>query len=57
LYFLFKDVPEEKQVSEIAGGLQDGRVQMWYRLGRAKIDKAGFTKFMKDVREEWLTKG
>ena len=56
-YFSFKDVKPEKEVSKVAGGLQDGRVQTWYRLNRAVADSAGFAAFMKSVRENWLEPG
>ena len=29
-YFSFKDVKLAKEVSKIASGLQDGRIQTWY---------------------------
>lgn len=41
-YFSFKDVKPEKEVSKVAGGLQDARVQTWYRLNRAAVNAAGF---------------
>lgn len=56
-YFSFKEVKTEKEVSKVAGGLQDGRVQTWYRLNRAAVDAAGFPAFMKSVRENWLDPG
>jgi len=56
-YFSFKEVKPEKEVSKVAGGLQDGRVQTWYRLNRATVDAAGFTQFMKSVHANWLELG
>ncbi|KIM88511.1 hypothetical protein PILCRDRAFT_26727, partial [Piloderma croceum F 1598] len=56
-YFSFKDIKVEKEVSKVAGGLQDGRVQTWYRLNRAAVDAAGFPAFMATVRESWLEPG
>jgi hypothetical protein len=56
-YFSFKEVKPEKEVAKVAGGLQDGRVQTWYRLNRAAIDAAGFNKFMKSIRTNWLDPG
>ncbi|KIM90110.1 hypothetical protein PILCRDRAFT_59595 [Piloderma croceum F 1598] len=53
-YFLFKDIRVEKEVSKVAGGLQDGWVQTWYHLNRAAFDAAGFPAFMVTVRESWL---
>ena len=47
----------EKEVAKVAGGLQDGHVQTWYRLNRATIDAAGFTAFMKSVHTNWLDPG
>jgi hypothetical protein len=56
-YFSFKDVKTEKEVSKIAGGLQDGRVQTWYCLNRVAVDTAGFPAFMKHIRDSWLETG
>ena len=56
-YFSFKEVKPDKEVAKVAGGLQDGRVQTWYRLNRAAIDAAGFPEFMKSVCENWLEPG
>jgi hypothetical protein len=56
-YFSFKEVKPEKEVAKVAGGLQDGHVQTWYRLNCAAIDATGFTAFMKSIRENWLDPG
>ncbi|KIM78266.1 hypothetical protein PILCRDRAFT_11259 [Piloderma croceum F 1598] len=56
-YFSFKDIKPEKEVSKVAGGLQDGRVQTWYRLNHVAVDAAGFPAFMKTIRESWLEPG
>jgi hypothetical protein len=56
-YFSFKDVKPEKEVSKIAGGLQDGHIQMWYHLNCAAVDAAGFTAFTKHIRDSWLKPG
>jgi hypothetical protein len=56
-YFSFKDMKLEKEVSKVAGGLQDTCVQTWYRLNCAAVDAAGFPAFMKSVRESWLDVG
>ena len=56
-YFAWKDVAEDRQVMKIAWGLQDARVQVWYRTDRDKINAAGFTAFMKSVRTQWLPAG
>jgi hypothetical protein len=53
-YFSFKDVKQEREVSKIAGGLQDRRIQTWYHLNRAAVDAAGFPTFMKHIHEAWL---
>jgi hypothetical protein len=54
MYFLMKDVAEDKQVGKIAWGLQDARVQVWYRTNHDAINKGGFVKFMQSVRSHWL---
>ena len=56
-YFSFKDIKAEKEVLKVAGGLQDGRIQTWYRLNRAAVDAAGLSAFMAHVRESWLEPG
>jgi hypothetical protein len=56
-YFLHKELAADKQVPCVAGGLQDGRVQTWYWLNCAEVDTAGFAKFMKLVRANWLNPG
>jgi hypothetical protein len=56
-YFSFKDVKTEKEVAKVAGGLQDARVQTWYRLNWAIVDAAGFPAFMASVRAFWLDSG
>jgi len=56
-YFACKDVRLEKEVSKVAGGLQDAHVQTWYCLNRAAVDAAGFATFMKHVRDSWLSAG
>ena len=56
-YFAWKDVAEDRQVMKIAWGLQDARVQVWYRTDRDKINAAGFTAFMKSIRTQWLPAG
>jgi len=56
-YFAYKDLPENKKVSHVAGGLQDAQVQTWYQLNRIAIDAAGFTNFMTTVRANWLDPG
>jgi len=56
-YFSFKDVKPEREISKIAGRLQDARVQTWYRLNRVAVDAAGFLAFMAHVREAWLETG
>jgi hypothetical protein len=56
-YFSFKDIKAEREVSKVAGGLQDGRIQTWYRLNRVAVDAAGFPAFMAHVRESWLEPG
>ena len=56
-YFAYKDLPENKRVFRVAGGLQDARVQTWYRLNRTAIDAAGFANFMTTVRANWLDPG
>jgi len=56
-YFVFKDVRLEKEVSKVASGLQDARVQTWYHLNCAAVDAAGFAAFMKHVRDSWLSTG
>jgi len=48
-YFSMKDVNDDKQVSKIAWGLQDARVQVWYRANRDEINKDGFSEFMKSL--------
>ncbi|KIM75263.1 hypothetical protein PILCRDRAFT_79212 [Piloderma croceum F 1598] len=55
-YFLFKDIKLEKEVSKIAGGLQDGCIQTWY-LNCAAVDAAGFPAFMKHICDSWLELG
>jgi len=55
--YSFKDVKPEREVSKVAGGLQDGRIQTWYCLNRAAIDAAGFAAFMASVRSQWLDPG
>jgi hypothetical protein len=54
LYFSYKELAENKQVSCITGRLQDGQVQTWYRLNCVVIDAGGFTDFMKMVHTNWL---
>ena len=56
-YFAYKDLPEEKKVSCIAGGLQDGRIQTWYQLNHVAINAGGFTNFMTTVCANWLDPG
>jgi hypothetical protein len=56
-YFSFKDIKPEKEVSKVTRGVQDGRVQTWYRLNHVAIDAAGFPAFMKTIRESWLEPG
>jgi hypothetical protein len=56
-YFAWKDVAEDKQVLKVAWGLQDARVQVWYRAGREAINAAGFAAFMALVRDQWLPAG
>jgi hypothetical protein len=56
-YFSFKDVKPEREVSKVAGGLQDGHIQTWYHLNHAAIDAAGFAAFMASVRSQWLDPG
>jgi hypothetical protein len=56
-YFLFKDIKAEKEVSKIAGSLQDGCIQTWYCLNRVAVDAAGFPAFMKHIRDSWLEMG
>ena len=56
-YFSFEDIKAEKEVSKVAGGLQDGRIQTWYRLNRVAVDAMGFPMFMVHVRKSWLEPG
>ena len=56
-YFSFKEIKPKKEIAKVAGGLQDGCVQMWYRLNRTAINAVGFTAFMKSVCENWLDLG
>ena len=56
-YFSFKDIKAEKEVSKVAGGLQDGHIQTWYRLNRVAVDAVGFPSFMVHVRKSWLEPG
>jgi len=56
-YFSFKDIKVKKEVSKVAGGLQDGRIQTWYRLNRVAVDAVGFPAFMVHVRKSWLEPG
>ncbi|KIM74439.1 hypothetical protein PILCRDRAFT_14457 [Piloderma croceum F 1598] len=56
-YFAYKDLPEDKKVSRVAGGLQDGHVQTWYWLNCLTIDAGGFVNFMTTVCANWLDPG
>jgi hypothetical protein len=56
-YFTWKDVAKDKQVLKVAWGLQDMRVQVWYRADCEAINAAGFTPFMTPVRAQWLPAG
>jgi hypothetical protein len=56
-YFTYKDLPEDKKVSCVAGGLQDAQVQTWYRLNHVAINAAGFANFMTTVCANWLNPG
>ncbi|KIM73276.1 hypothetical protein PILCRDRAFT_15373 [Piloderma croceum F 1598] len=56
-YFSFKDIKPEREVSKVAGGLQDGCIQMWYCLNRVVVDAAGFPTFMAQVHSSWLEPG
>ena len=56
-YFAWKDVPDDKQVMKIAWGLQDARVQIWYRTNCAVVNAAGFAAFMSSVKTRWLPAG
>ena len=51
-YFSMNDIDNNKQVSKIAWGLQDARVQVWYRTNHEKVNKDGFKTFMKSVRTQ-----
>lgn len=57
-YFTNKQVLDEKlKVGQITWGLQDARVQVWYRTNCAAIDAVGFDKFMLNVHTNWLDAG
>ncbi|KIM89523.1 hypothetical protein PILCRDRAFT_32726, partial [Piloderma croceum F 1598] len=56
-YFSFKEVRPEREVSKVAGSLQDGCVQTWYCLNHTAIDGAGFNAFVASVRSQWLDPG
>ena len=56
-YFSFKDIKAEKEVSKVAGSLQDSRIKTWYRLNCVAVDAAGFPTFMVHVHESWLEPG
>jgi len=49
-YFSMKDVSDNKQVLKIMWGLQDARVQVWYRADCDTTNKGSFSDFMKAVR-------
>ncbi|KIM73710.1 hypothetical protein PILCRDRAFT_80837, partial [Piloderma croceum F 1598] len=56
-YFSFKEIKTKKEVSKVAGGLQDGHIQTWYRLNHVAVDAVGFPAFMAHVRKSWLEPG
>ena len=56
-YFLFQEVKPEKETAKVAGGLQDGCVQMWYCLNCMAIDTMRFTAFIKLICKNWLDPG
>lgn len=57
-YFSNKQILDEKlKVGCIAWGLQDARVQVWYRMNQAAVDATGFDQFMKDIHANWLDAG
>lgn len=54
-YFANKQVLNKKlKVGCVMWGLQDTRVQVWYRTNHAAVDATGFNKFMADIHTNWL---
>ncbi|KAH6911627.1 hypothetical protein BKA70DRAFT_1423389 [Coprinopsis sp. MPI-PUGE-AT-0042] len=53
-YFDAKDVPADKQVSRILGGLEDVQVSHWVNTNRATLVAGTFSEFMTAFRLECL---
>lgn len=49
-----KDIPPEKQVAYVSGGLLDPRVQDWWMTNSGELEYLTFSNFMARMRRTWL---